>query len=164
MCLDRILHLNNGLVVAARLRILLLDLLHQSLSFRVLSPESTSLFLKVTLVLHTLLNDRCQLFLVTILELINLDPSLLFDALPLINVVTLELLDLRLFLLVLVVLGKLLQSMLLSHLSLGFVLLEEQLLDVLLKVQLLLFLRGQKSVLTLLIRVHLLSVLLLFDA
>ena len=152
------------MVVAARLRILLLDLLHQSLSFRVLSPESTSLFLKVTLVLHTLLNDRCQLFLVTILELINLDPSLLFDALPLINVVTLELLDLRLFLLVLVVLGKLLQSMLLSHLSLGFVLLEEQLLDIFLEVQLLLFLRGQKSVLTLLIRVHLLSVLLLFDA
>ena len=152
------------MVVAARLRILLLDLLHQSLSFRVLSPESTSLFLKVTLVLHALFNDRCQLLLVTILELINLDPGLLFDALPLINIVTLELLDLRLFLLVLVVLGKLLQSMLLSHLSLGFVLLEEQLLDVLLEVQLLLFLRGQKSVLTLLIRVHLLSVLLLFDA
>ena len=54
--------------------------------------------------------------------------------------------------------------MLLSHLSLGFVLLEEQLLDIFLEVQLLLFLRGQKSVLTLLIRVHLLSVLLLFDA
>ena len=146
------------------MRILLLDLLHQSLSFRVLSPESTSLFLQVTLVLHTLFDDRCQLLLVTILELINLDPGLLFDALPLINIVTLELLDLRLFLLVLVVLGKLLQSMLLSHLSLGFVLLEEQLLDVFLEVQLLLFLRGQKSVLTLLIRVHLLSVLLLFDA
>lgn len=164
MCLDRILHLNNGLVVAARLRILLLDLLHQSFSFSVLSPESTSLFLQVTLVLHTLFDDRCQLLLVTILELINLDPGLLFDALPLINIVTLELLDLRLFLLVLVVLGKLLQSMLLSHLSLGFVLLEEQLLDVLLEVQLLLFLRGQKCVLTLLIRVHLLSVLLFFDA
>ena len=54
--------------------------------------------------------------------------------------------------------------MLLAHLSLSFVLLQEQLLNVLLKVQLLVFLGLEQRVFTLLVRVHLFCVLLLLNA
>ena len=162
--LNLILKFTNGLIKSTRLTGLLLDRLDQCLTLAVGSTILTRLFLKESLVLHTVLDNLSKLLLIAVFELINPDPSLLFDALSLIDVGLLELFDHSLLLLVLIVFLELLESMLLLHLSLGFVLLQEELLNVLFKFKLLLLFRLNECIFTLLVRHHLLLVLLSLDS
>ena len=162
--LNLILKFTNGLIKSTRLTGLLLDRLDQCLTLAVGSTILTCLFLKESLVLHTVLDNLSKLLLIAVFELINPDPSFLFDALSLIDVGLLELFDHSLLLFVLIVFLELLESMLLLHLSLGFVLLQEELLNVLFKFKLLLLFRLNECIFTLLVRHHLLLVLLSLDS
>ena len=164
LSLDLILVIVDVLVKSTRLTDLLLNLLVEILTIRAGRLELTSLFLQVALVLHADLDDLAELLLVSVLELVNLDPCLLLNLLPLLDVLTLQVLNHLLLVLVLVLLLEPLQGVLLLHLSLGLLLLKIKLLDVLLKLGLLLLFGPHELLFAPGVSKHLLAVLLLLDA
>ena len=156
--------LDDGLVQSARLTGLLFDFFVQSVSFGVGSSELSGFPLEITLVVHTILNDLAEFILVTILQVINFNPGFIFDLLSTGLVFELKLFNHFLFLLILVVFLQLLKRVLLLHLGFGFVVLQEQLLNVLLEFNLLLFLGGDEGLGALFVSQSLLVVLLFLYA
>ena len=146
-------------VEGARLARLLSDLLRQSLTIEGRRSKLAGLLLQLALLVHTIFDELVKLFPVVILDLVDLVPSIFFDFFTLVLVGLCELLDFLLLLLVFLLLLLLLKLVLLVHLSLGFVLRQEEFLDVLLEVHLLILLGLKKLLAPLGIITHLLIIL-----
>lgn len=156
---DGVLVLNDSLVEDARCACLLLDLFGQGFFLSLSSLELALLHHKVPLVIHTVGNNLIELFLVAILKLINFEPGLILNLLSSRLVFLRELVHQLPLLVDLVVFLPLLQGVFLLHLSLRLVVLQEQLLNVLLKFDLLLLHGGDQRIRSLLVRSALLVIL-----
>lgn len=122
---NRVLMFDNGLVEDARCASLFFDIFVKIVALGVGGTELASLFLKVSLIVHSVCNNLVEFLLIAILQVINLNPSFIFNFLSALLIDICKVLNHLRFLLVLIVLLQFLEMVLLLHFSFRLVILEE---------------------------------------